>query len=36
MANLPKPYRRFKGANPAVVRAYEELGEAGGEAGVRP
>ena len=33
MPQLPKPFLKFKRANPAVVRAYEALGEATAEAG---
>ena len=33
MPQLPKPFLKFKRANPAVVRAYEALGEATAKAG---
>jgi 4-carboxymuconolactone decarboxylase len=33
MAELPQPFTRFRDQNPAVVRAYEALGEACAHAG---
>jgi AhpD family alkylhydroperoxidase len=33
MPQLPRPFLKFKRANPAVVRAYEALGEATAKAG---
>jgi alkylhydroperoxidase/carboxymuconolactone decarboxylase family protein YurZ len=33
MAKLPEPFRRFKRQHPAVVGAYEALGEASASAG---
>lgn len=33
MPQLPKPFLEFKRMNPALVRAYEQLGEAAAEAG---
>jgi AhpD family alkylhydroperoxidase len=33
MADLPRPFRRFQDQNPAVVKAYEHLGDACAQAG---
>lgn len=33
MAELPQPFKRFRDQNPAVVTAYEALGEACAQAG---